>query len=75
MSQLTVAPGARVSAFGRVVSAAGVVWFEPPLPFHPIGYLPGREPAPRPSVLGVAIPGVDLAALLEPREKDGALEG
>jgi len=75
VSQLTVAPGARVWAFGRVVLAAGAVWFEPPLPFHPIGCLPGREPAPRPSGLGMAVRGVDLAALVNPREKDGALEG
>ncbi len=75
VSQLTVAPGAGVSAFGRVVSAAGAVWFEPPLAVRAIGYLPGREPAPRPSGLGVVVRGVDLAALLELREKDGALEG
>jgi len=75
VSQLTVAPGARVSAFGRVVSAAGAVWFEPPPAVPLIRYLPGREPAPRPSGLGVAVRGADLTGLLDLREKDGALEG
>lgn len=66
---------AACSAFGRVVFSAGRLTFEPPLPRALVFYGPGREPAPRPSGLGVAVRGVDTNRLLGRRDKEGAYEG
>jgi hypothetical protein len=67
--------GVIAGATGRVFSDGVTVMFEPPLPVPLVGYLPGTEPPPRPSHLGVAVAGVDLDVLDRRREKSGAIEG
>jgi hypothetical protein len=67
--------GDAVEAAGRVVAVAGEVRFEPPLPRHPVYYPPGTEPAPKFSGLGVPARGVELSALHDRFDKDGATEG
>jgi hypothetical protein len=75
LDSLVLTAGARTSADGRVVAIGGKVTFEPPLPVALAAWFPGHEPAPRASHLGVAVEGVDTAALARRREKDGAVEG
>jgi len=75
LSGLVLTPGARCSAFGRIVAVGDAMTFEPDLPRRLVTYAPGREPAARPTDLGVPVRGVDLADLLDRREKQGAVEG
>ena len=75
LSRLLLTEGGRATACGRVVAVAGETWFEPPLPERLVMHAPGREPAPRPSGLGVRVEGVDSGSLDDRREKDGSLEG
>lgn len=68
--------GDRVTATGMVVQVPGA----PPRLCAPrisadIGYPPGQEPAPRLCESGVDLEGVDRDQLVDPREKDGAIEG
>lgn len=72
---LVLTDGCRASASGRVVAADGDLWFEPPLAVALVYFEPGTEPPPRPSGLGVRVDNVDLDALEQRREKDGAVEG
>jgi hypothetical protein len=67
--------GDAAAATGRVFSDGATVMFEPPMPVALPHYLPGSEPPPRPSHLGVPVAGVDLGALDRRREKAGAIEG
>lgn len=67
--------GDRAKACGRVVALGDECWFDPPLPVLLPYFPPGREPAPKPSGLGVRVEGVDLEQLSRRRHKDGATEG
>ena len=71
-----VRDGTQVTATGQVVAVPGrAVRFCAPVGGGDIGYAPGQEPAPRYCELGIDAEGVDLAALADRREKDGAVEG
>src|SRR5689334_12221051 len=74
--RLVLRGGDHVRASGRVVSVPGRrVRFCAPVPVAAIGYAPGQEPAPSYCPKGVDVTGVDLSALSNRREKDGAVEG
>lgn len=75
LERLVLRDGDLVGAAGRVVAVAGEVRFEPPLPRHLVYFPPGSEPAPVFSGVGVASHGVDLSALHDRFDKDGAVEG
>lgn len=75
LDALLLHDGARASACGRVVVQGDDCWFEPPLPVPAVFYPPGREPAPKPSGVGVRVEGVDLERLSRWRQKDGTTEG
>lgn len=71
-----VRDGTRVTGTGSVVAVPGrAVRFCAPVPRADVGYAPGQEPAPEYCELGVDAEGVDLTALTNRREKDGAVEG
>lgn len=72
---LILADGCRTEASGRVIAVDGEMWFDPPLPKRAMRYLPGHEPAPQPSGLGVRVENVDVDGLERRREKDAAVEG
>lgn len=68
--------GDRVTATGTVVQVPGAPpRLCAPVPTSGIGYAPGKEPAPELCELGVDLDRVDLGALADRREKDGAVEG
>jgi hypothetical protein len=67
--------GDAVEAAGRVVAVAGEVRFEPPLARRPIRYTAETRPAPKFSGLGIPVRGVELSALQDRFDKDGATEG
>ena len=75
VSDLILKPNDRCVSFGRLVRIGEAVTFEPPLTRPAIAYAPGREPPPRPSGLALPITGIDMAQVLDRREKDGAIEG
>jgi hypothetical protein len=71
-----VTDGTRVATTGRVVQVPGrAVRFCAPVPTADVGWLPGHQPAPQHCDVGVDVEGVDLAALHDRRERDGAVEG
>lgn len=71
-----VRDGTRVAGTASVVAVPGrAVRFCAPVARADIGYAPGQEPAPQYCDLGVDAERVDLTALAERREKDGAIEG
>lgn len=71
-----VRDGTRITATGTVVAVPGrAVRFCAPVARADIGYAPGQEPAPAYCEVGVDAEGVDLAALTDRREQEGAVEG
>ncbi len=74
--RLVLQAGQRVSASGRVVAVPGrPVRFCAPVAEAAVGYAKGHEPAPAYCAQGVDVQGVNLPALTNRREKDGAVEG
>lgn len=67
--------GDQVRAAGRVVAVGDTAWFEPPLLEPLVDWLPGREPTPHPTGLGVPVVGVDLTDLADRLEKNGSVGG
>jgi hypothetical protein len=76
--------GDRASASGRVVAVEldadasqpeRPVWFEPQTPQPLVEYVPGTEPAFRPSAFAIPVRGVDLNGLSARRERHGTVEG
>lgn len=81
-TQQSVAPaqvvgdGTKITATGSVVAVPGrAVRFCAPVARADVGYAPGQEPAPTYCEFGVDAEGVDLSALVDRREKEGAVEG
>lgn len=74
--RLVLQAGQHVSASGRVVAVPGrPVRFCAPVAEAAVGFAKGHEPAPTYCAQGVDVQGVNLQALMNRREKDGAVEG